>query len=101
MENKNEKIFPNFDPTQDLSQAGKQRRMKRGLGSKPLMQSEILEVQKKARSAMEAARLLGVSYNTYKKYARKYGVFEDLKNPDGTGIRKGYNLKRGKFSLIF
>ena len=99
MENKDEKIFPNFDPTQDLSQAGKQRRMKRGLGSKPLMQSEILEVQKKARSAMEAARLLGVSYNTYKKYARKYGVFEDLKNPDGTGIRKGYNLKRGKFSL--
>ena len=44
MENKNEKIFPNFDPTKDLSQAGKQRRMKRGLGSKPLMQSEILEV---------------------------------------------------------
>ena len=28
---------------------------------------------------MEAARLLGVSYNTYKKYARKYGIFEDLK----------------------
>ena len=99
MENKDEKIFPNFDPTQDLSQAGKQRRMKRGLGSKPLMQSEILEVQKKARSAMEAARLLGVSYNTYKKYARKYGIFEDLKNPDGTGIRKGYNIKRGKYSL--
>ena len=48
---------------------------------------------------MEAARLLGVSYNTYKKYARKYGIFEDLKNPDGTGIRKGYNIKRGKYSL--
>ena len=29
MENKNEKIFPNFDPTNDLSQAGKQRKMKR------------------------------------------------------------------------
>ena len=28
MENKNEKIFPNFDPTQDLSQAGKQRRIR-------------------------------------------------------------------------
>ena len=31
-----EKVFPNFDPTKDLSQAGKQRRMKRGLGAKPL-----------------------------------------------------------------
>ena len=61
MENKNEKIFPNFDPTKDLSLAGKNRRMKRGLGSKPLMESEIKEVQTKARSAMEAARLLGVS----------------------------------------
>ena len=99
MENKDEKIFPNFDPTQNLSQAGANRRMKRGLGAKPLMESEIKDAQNKARSAMEAARLLGVSYNTYKKYARKYGIFEDLKNPDGTGIRKGYNIKRGKYSL--
>ena len=94
-----EKVFPNFDPTKDLSQAGKQRRMKRGLGAKPLLESEIRDTQKKARSAMEAARLLGVSYNTYKKYARKYEIFEDLKNPDGVGIKKGYNLKRGKYSL--
>ena len=99
MENTNDKMFPNFDPTNDLSQAGKQRRMKRGLGAKPLMESEIKGAQKKARSAMEAARILGVSYNTYKKYARKYGIFEDLKNPDGVGIKKGYNLKRGKFAL--
>ena len=99
MENKENRAFPNFDPTNDLSQAGKQRRMKRGLGAKPLLESEIKDAQKKARSAMEAARVLGVSYNTYKKYARKYGIFEDLKNPDGIGIKKGYNLKRGKFAL--
>ena len=99
MENKEDSFFPNFDPTNDLSQAGKQRRMKRGLGAKPLLESEIKDAQKKARSAMEAARLLGVSYNTYKKYARKYGIFEYLKNPHGTGIRKGYNIKRGKYSL--
>ena len=29
MENKEEPFFPNFDPTKDLSQAGKQRRMKK------------------------------------------------------------------------
>ena len=33
-------------------------------------------------------RLLGVSYNTYKKYVRKYGIFEDLRDTDGTGIKK-------------
>ena len=63
--------YPNFDPTQDLSQAPKNRRTKRGLGASPLLQAEIEDAQKKARSAMEAARLLGVSYNTYKKYAKK------------------------------
>lgn len=88
-----------WDPTMDLSLADSNRRMKRGLGAKPLLEDEIKEVQKKARSAMEAARLLGVSYNTYKKYAKIYGIFEDLKNPGGTGIRKGYNVKRGKYSL--
>jgi len=88
-----------FDPTQDLSLAGRQRRLKRGLGSAQLLESEIKEAQTKARSAMEAARVLGVSYNTYKKYAKMYGIFEDLKNPKGYGVSKGFNLKRGKFAL--
>lgn len=99
MENENEGVFPNFDPTQDLSQATSHRRTKRGLGARPLLESEILEAQKKARSAMETARILGVSYNTYKKYAQQYGVFDKLKNPKGKGIRKGYNVKRGKYAL--
>ena len=68
MENKNEKIFPNFDPTQDLSLAGKNRRMKRGLGAKPLLKSEIQDAQEKGSLCNGSLlRLLGVSYNTYKK----------------------------------
>jgi len=96
---KPEPEFPNFDPTNDLTLATNNRRMKRGLGSKPLLEGEIKEAQGKARSAMEAARILGVSYNTYKKYARLYGVFEDLKNQEGVGIQKGFNIKKGKYSL--
>jgi hypothetical protein len=86
----NEKLFPNFDPTKDLSKAPKHR-SKRGLGAKPILESEIKEVQQKARSAAEAARMLGVTYNTYKKYAKLYGIFDDLKNQHGIGIRKGTN----------
>tara|TARA_B110000879_G_scaffold101570_1_gene137505 strand:+ start:502 stop:1080 length:579 start_codon:yes stop_codon:yes gene_type:complete len=89
-EEEGEELFPHLDPTKDLSVAPKQR-TKRGLGARPLMESEIKEVQQKARSAAEAARLLGVSYNTYKKYAKEYGIFEKLKNPHGIGIRKGSN----------
>ncbi len=42
------------------------------------------------KSAMEAARWLGVSYNTYKKWAQYYGVFENHKNQKGEGIKKGW-----------
>jgi hypothetical protein len=90
--------FPNFDPTQNLSLAP-QKRTKRGLGARPLLESEIKDIQKKARSAAEAARLLGVSYNTYKKYAREYKIFEDLKNPSGIGIRKGTTTTHGFHAL--
>ena len=37
--------FPNFDPTKNLSLAPQQRR-KRGLGARPLLQSEIKDIQK-------------------------------------------------------
>jgi len=97
-EQKEFKEFTNFDPTKNLSLAP-QRRTKRGLGARPLLESEIRDIQKKARSAAEAAKLLGVSYNTYKKYAREYGVFEDLKNPHGIGIRKGSQSSPGYHSL--
>ncbi len=64
------------------------KRTKRGLGAKPLLESDIKDAQNKSKSAFEAARLLEVSYNTYKKYAKLYGIFEDLKNPFGVGLVK-------------
>ena len=45
MENKEEPFFLTLT-TKDLSQ-GKQRRMKRGLGAKPLLESEIKDATKK------------------------------------------------------
>lgn len=86
-----EPLFPKFDPTNDLSQAPSNR-IGKGNKSRPLLESEIKSAQQKARSAAEAARILGVSYNTYKKYAKQYGIFNDLLNPEGIGIRKGTNV---------
>ena len=98
MSEEDDKVFPNFDPTRDLSKAPK-RRTKRGLGAKPLLEGEIKEAQEKARSAFEAARLLGVSYNTYKKYAKQYGIFDDLKNQAGIGIAKGFHSMQQRYEL--
>lgn len=92
---KNYKDYPDYDPTRDLSLAPKPSTKKRGLGARPLLEWEIREAQKKARSAAECARLLGVAYNTYKKYAKLYGIFEDLKNQAGVGIRR-LNPKTGE-----
>lgn len=90
-------VFPNWDPTQDLSQALNHTNVKGA--AKPLLASEIKQAQSKARSAAEAARILGVSYNTYKKYAKQYGLFENLKNPEGIGISKGANYVTGPVPL--
>mgnify|MGYP005821262045 CR=1 FL=1 len=50
----------------------------------------ILESQKHTNSNMSAARWMGISYNTYRKWAKYYGVFEQHLNPKGFGVRKGW-----------
>lgn len=96
--------FPNFDvtrfdPGKNLKQADRLHEARRGSRHRPIMESEIREIQEQARSASEAARMLGVSYNTYKKYAQQYGIFDDLKNQAGIGIRKG-NVTNSNYAPI-
>ena len=55
---------------------------------KVLTKNRILESQKHTKSNMEAARWLEVNYNTYKKWAKYYGVFEQHLNQKGVGIKK-------------
>ena len=57
---------------------------------KVITKNMILESQKHTKSNMEAARWMGVSYNTYKKWAKYYDVFEQHLNQEGFGIRKGW-----------
>jgi hypothetical protein len=75
-----ESFFPNLQ---------QKPRGKRGVGARPLMESQIRAAQEKSRSAFEAARTLGVSYNTYKKYAKMYGV----------GIEKAKKIKNKKYHI--
>ena len=59
-----------------------------GTNRRPLLKRDIIEAQDRSQSAHGAARWLGVSYTTYKKYARMYGVHEQHLNPGGKGIPK-------------
>lgn len=72
----------------------------RGKYSRPPLESEILAAQSISKTAMEAAHNLGVSYNTYKKWAKRYGVHETFKNVPGKGIQKVHrDPTRGKYPL--
>jgi hypothetical protein len=72
---------------------------KRGNGASPLLESEIKEAQAKAKSASQAAKLLNVSYTTYKKYAKLYNIHSQFSNRCGKGIPKPKNPNQGKYPL--
>ena len=55
-----------------------------------LTKNMIENAQTNTKSAAEAARWLEVSYNTYKKWARYYNIFEQHKNQEGKGVKKGW-----------
>ena len=58
-------------------------------GKKPLPKGRVEWAISETKSLMAAARLLQVSYNTFKKYAKLYDVFHQNKNATGIGISKG------------
>jgi len=89
-------------PEEDLKAMGVIKpttgRVRKGRGSRPLLESEILEAQSKSTSAIGAARYLGLGYNCYKKWAKTYGLFKT--NPWGKGDKKSYWApNKGKYPL--
>jgi hypothetical protein len=61
--------------------------------------AEIENANDLTKSCRQAAEYLGCSYNTYKKYAKMYGLFEEQKNQAGKGIPNPHNLHEGKDAL--
>ena len=57
---------------------------------KILTKKMILDAQANSKSASQCARWLSVSFNTYKKWAQYYGIFEQHKNQKGLGVKKGW-----------
>jgi len=66
-----------------------------------LTKNNILESHKHTKSNMEASRWLGISYNTYKKWAKLYGVFDQHLNPEGFGVKKGWAAPKVSVEDIF
>lgn len=73
-----------------------------GRYSRPPTESEIKEAQERAPSAKFAARLLGISYNTFKTYAKKYGIHKTKGWPPVKGTSSPRSLTNpylGKYPI--
>jgi len=79
-----------------------------GKGRTPLnfTEAQIRYAMKNSKSCSGAARFLNVSLTTFQKYAKLY-IDEDSgktlwdlhKNQKGTGVKKPYNVDKGKYAL--
>lgn len=94
----------------------KKVRKRPGPKPRPLLQSEIEAALSSTRTNLEAARYLGVSFTTFRKYAVLYGIFDPHANKKGrqrgtgnitiklrdilAGKNPNYDLRRLKQRLI-
>lgn len=79
-----------------------------GKGRTPLnlTEAQIRYAMKNSKSNSGAARFLNISLTTYEKYAKLYideesgkDLWEIQKNKRGIGVKKPYNITKGKYSL--
>lgn len=88
-------------PPEILERSGlmpvKERRLKRGAGYRPLLQSEIIEAQKHSVFAAGQARWLGISFTTFKRWAIQYGIYKS--NPNHKGMTWVRDPERGMYPL--
>lgn len=68
-------------------------------GNRPLLKSDIEAAQAVTISGAQAARFLRIDYETYKRYAKMYEIFDKHKNQSGVGVRKGGRYDKGKIPI--
>lgn len=75
----------------------KMLKFNRGRGYRPPLKSEIEEAQKHTVNESAAARWIGLSGVTYRKYAKLYGIYNP--KPNIKGKRGVFDPNRGKYPL--
>lgn len=74
--------------------------MLNGRPKRMLLETEIRAAQSISKTEAETARKLGVSFMTYRKYAKMYGLYGRVANMAGRGISKAVkNEDGGKYPL--
>ena len=79
------------------------KRFKKELGrpALALSESQIKFAMENTKSNNAASKFLNVSFNTYRKYARVHGLYEEHKNQAGKGVLKGGRRAKVTWQDIF
>jgi hypothetical protein len=96
--NENDIVIPHLQrKAEELS--FKPRGGNRGKLTRPIFESEIREAQSKTKTNSAAARKLGVSYPTYSKYCKMYGILKayDRRSKKENVLPK--NPRKGKYPI--
>ena len=88
-------------PPEVLANSGlvpqKPKKLNRGGGYRPILQSEIEEAKKHSPFASQQAKWMGISIDTYVKYAKMYGIYEPSRTMFGR--RNMFDPERGRYPL--
>jgi len=79
----------------------KRFRKESGRPALALTESQIRFARSNTKSNNAAAKFLHVSFNTYRKYASMYNIFESYKNQSGKGILKGGRRTKVPWQELF
>ncbi len=99
--NETVKIWAEYIETRYIQRINRFDKKPNGRPGLGLTASQIKFAMNNTKSNLGAARFLHISYNTYAKYAKMYGLFEQHKNQSGTGVPKGGDVKKVPFEEIF
>ena len=68
-------------------------------GKKDILTRSRIELAiRQVKSARQAAQLLGVNRKTFRKYAERYGLYEEVKNQKGIKTLVSMDVTKGKIS---
>lgn len=99
--NETVKIWAEYIETRYIQRINKFDKKPNGRPGLCLTTSQIKFAMSNSRSNSAAARFLHVSLNTYRKYAKMHGLYDQHKNPSAKGIPKGGAVKKVPFEDIF
>ena len=99
--NETVKIWAEYIETRYIQRKNRFDKKPNGRPGLGITASQVKFAMNNTKSNLAAARFLHISFNTYRKYAKIHGLFDQHLNPSAKGIPKGGHKTKVPFGEIF